>query len=146
MSECQCGGANKRPPAVLSVFTVSEVTGVRRRVRSQESKSTFTLLKKEQRAELWNRRRWGRGQYTLYVCTDRGYRNQGETYLERRKQINASQTHMRTQTLNRPNLVKTQTDDVLQTPYLTHRGATGLLNKASEVMRSSKAVATMAAK
>lgn len=46
MSECQCGGANKRPPAVLSVFTVSEVTGVRRRVRSQESKSTFTLLKK----------------------------------------------------------------------------------------------------
>lgn len=46
MSECQCGGANKRPPAVLSVFTMSEVTGVRRRVRSQESKSTFTLLKK----------------------------------------------------------------------------------------------------
>lgn len=72
--------------------------------------------------------------------------NQGETYLERRKQINASQTHTRTQTLNRPNLVKTQTDDVLQTPYLTHRGATRLLNKASEVMRSSKAVATMAAK
>lgn len=67
-------------------------------------------------------------------------------FREKETNQHITNTHTRTQTLNCPNLVKRQTDDVLQTPYLTHRGATGLLNKASEVMRSSKAAATMAAK